>query len=136
MGNLVSLLEQELVDCDVNSGNQGCSGGFTKKAFSFIKDTGLSTGEDHPYKGSDGTCDADKLKTRAVNISGYEREYPSIMRKAYKPQLLTNPSMLQSMLAVMLFNSILYLHWSLWKYQPWSHRSRAMGKIVVKSTGL
>ncbi|KAM1011724.1 hypothetical protein ACFX13_047800 [Malus domestica] len=72
-GNLVSLSEQELVDCDVNSGNQGCSGGFMEKAFSFIKDNGLSTEEDYPYKGLQGTCDEDKLKRRAVNISGYER---------------------------------------------------------------
>lgn len=42
-----------------------------EKAFSFIKDNGLSTEEDYPYTGSDGTCDDDKLKKSVVNISGY-----------------------------------------------------------------
>ncbi|KAL0552602.1 hypothetical protein IC582_011720 [Cucumis melo] len=35
-GKLMSLSEQKLVDCDVTSGNQECSGGYIYKALEFI----------------------------------------------------------------------------------------------------
>lgn len=71
-GNLVSLSEQELVDCDVTSNNQGCNGGYMEDAFEFIKKNGgLTTEKDYPYQGIDGTCDTAKIKQHAVTISGY-----------------------------------------------------------------
>ncbi|XP_062021130.1 senescence-specific cysteine protease SAG39-like [Rosa rugosa] len=48
-GKLVSLSEKELVDCDVHTGNQGCSGGYMENAFDYIKKYGLTTQEDYPY---------------------------------------------------------------------------------------
>ncbi|XP_027345625.1 zingipain-2-like [Abrus precatorius] len=73
LGKLVSLSEQELVDCDVDNGNQGCEGGLMEKAFTFIKENGgLTTAKDYPYKGVDGTCNREKTKHHVVNISGYE----------------------------------------------------------------
>jgi KDEL-tailed cysteine endopeptidase len=73
-GNLVSLSEQELMDCDINTGNEGCSGGYMDKAFEFIKKNGgLTTEEDYPYKGEDGTCDKEKENNHAVTISSYEK---------------------------------------------------------------
>lgn len=71
-GKLVSLSEQELVDCDVNTGNQGCNGGYMENAFDYIKKHGLTTQEDYPYTGSDGICNKAKQKNYAVKISGYE----------------------------------------------------------------
>lgn len=71
-GNLVSLSEQELVDCDVNNGNQGCQGGLMETAFTFIsKNGGLTTEKDYPYEGVDGTCNMEKAGNHAVSISGY-----------------------------------------------------------------
>ncbi|PON41960.1 Cysteine Protease [Parasponia andersonii] len=72
-GNLVSLSEQELVDCDVISGNQGCNGGYMDRAFEFVRRNGLTTEGNYPYRGSDGTCESIKVKDRRVTISGYER---------------------------------------------------------------
>lgn len=72
-GKLVSLSEQELVDCDVNDGNQGCKGGFMNKAFEFIKmNGGITTESDYPYNGKDDPCQKAKTKDHAATISGYE----------------------------------------------------------------
>ncbi|KDP26711.1 hypothetical protein JCGZ_17869 [Jatropha curcas] len=70
-GELVSLSEQELVDC--SSANHGCDGGLMEQAFKFIKKIGGITAETtYPYTARDGSCDSNKMNAPVVQIDGYE----------------------------------------------------------------
>ncbi|KAH9303444.1 hypothetical protein KI387_015027, partial [Taxus chinensis] len=72
-GNLTSLSEQELVDCNTPS-NQGCNGGVMDIAFKFIiNNGGIDTEEDYPYESEDGHCNKTRQKnSKVVSIDGYE----------------------------------------------------------------
>ncbi|EPS67582.1 cysteine endopeptidase 1, partial [Genlisea aurea] len=70
-GNLISLSEQELVDC-ATSDNYGCSGGYMDNAFEFIiQNGGIDSEADYPYTAQDGTCNKTKEANKVVKIDGY-----------------------------------------------------------------
>lgn len=56
-GKIISLSEQQLVDCAKAFNNFGCSGGLPSQAFEYIKyNGGLDTEEAYPYTAKDGVC--------------------------------------------------------------------------------
>ncbi|KAH7666328.1 Fruit bromelain protein [Dioscorea alata] len=70
---LVSLSEQELVDCDISGSSSGCSGGFMTQAFDFVQqNNGLTGDANYPYTGVQGQCNKTKVLTNPlVAIKGY-----------------------------------------------------------------
>ncbi|KAL3505341.1 hypothetical protein ACH5RR_035182 [Cinchona calisaya] len=75
-GSLVSLSEQELIDCD-RSYNNGCGGGLMDYSYEFVvKNGGIDTEEDYPFQGLERTCNNNKLKRHVVTIDGY-KDVPS-----------------------------------------------------------
>ncbi|XP_038633411.1 procathepsin L-like isoform X2 [Scyliorhinus canicula] len=68
-GQLISLSEQNLVDCD--SGNDGCNGGTLWKAFHYVKENGINSEKTYPYTGqSNLQCKFQRNKI-AARINGY-----------------------------------------------------------------
>ena len=62
-GSLISLSEQELVDCDT-SYNMGCNGGLMDYAFQFlIENGGIDSEANYPYKRQGGQWDTNKVYT-------------------------------------------------------------------------
>ncbi|XP_020578327.1 oryzain alpha chain-like [Phalaenopsis equestris] len=89
-GELISLSEQELVDCDTSS-NQGCNGGLMDDAFEFIiKNGGIDSEEDYPYRGRGGRCDSYRKNARVVSIDSYE-DVPVNNEKALQKALANQP---------------------------------------------
>jgi C1A family cysteine protease len=75
-GNLVSLSEQQFVDCDTV--DSGCSGGLMDNAFTFAKSNAICTEASYPYKATRGTCAAASCTVGLAKgtVTGYKDVSP------------------------------------------------------------
>lgn len=79
-GNLVSLSEQQVVDCDKQCDptyydvcDSGCRGGLMNNVINYVMSAGgLSLETDYPYKGVGGTCKFSENSKIAASVASYE----------------------------------------------------------------
>ncbi|XP_041993993.1 cysteine proteinase COT44-like [Salvia splendens] len=72
--NLISLSPQEILDCNLGIGDQGCRSGCMEKVYEFaVLNGGISSEEDCPYKGKQSMCNPITARKIAARITGYVR---------------------------------------------------------------
>jgi C1A family cysteine protease len=70
-GSLLSLSEQQLVDCSTQ--NSGCNGGSMALAITFESGTNMASEASYPYKAADGSCKSSFTTAIAKGgITGYK----------------------------------------------------------------
>jgi len=80
-GELVSFSEEQLVECNIGTGNMGCQGGLQSTAYEYYE-TGIDAmlEDKYPYTsggGSSGDCKYDASEATNVTVSAYTNVTPS-----------------------------------------------------------
>jgi len=74
-GYLISLSEQQLVDCSRSFGNQGCGGGLMNEGFKYVVENGICPESVYPYTATDGTCQT--CNSSPISVSSFKDVAPS-----------------------------------------------------------
>lgn len=69
---LLTLSEQQLVDCSGSFGNNGCNGGLMDNAFKYMEKFGITSELQYPYKAEDGKCNESQVIAAASVLSYHD----------------------------------------------------------------
>ncbi|RZB40822.1 cathepsin L [Asbolus verrucosus] len=69
---LVSLSEQNLVDCSFDYNNDGCNGGSMINGYEYVHYNGIESEKEYPYKGVSDSCMFEQALS-VTSLSGYYR---------------------------------------------------------------
>ncbi|XP_076470311.1 cathepsin L-like peptidase isoform X2 [Babylonia areolata] len=76
-GRLMSLSEQNLMDCSFTEGNVGCRGGTMNAAFIYVhKNKGIDTEQSYPYEGKNDGC-----RFRTSDVGATDNGYVNVAPK-------------------------------------------------------
>ncbi len=70
-GKLISMSEQQLVDCNTNV--HGCSGGNMSSSFTYFETNHPMTESAYPYTATNGTCKYNASSNTGVKCTGYTK---------------------------------------------------------------
>ncbi|KAJ0463846.1 putative actinidain [Helianthus annuus] len=68
-GKLMSLSEQQLIDCNRNDASGGCNGGNKENSFAYIVKNGINNETGYPYHAADETCISANEAAQPVSVS-------------------------------------------------------------------
>ena len=75
-GELISLSEQQLIDCSIAYGDLGCNGGLMDNAFKYAIDHGMCSEDQDPYEAASDHCiNCDTVATfdNCVDVTNYNQ---------------------------------------------------------------
>eukprot|EP00158_Paraphelidium_tribonemae_P008055 Partr_v1_DN28450_c2_g2_i8_m41818 putative cathepsin len=81
-GELLSVSEQQLVDCSRSYGEHGCRGGLMDGAFQYVIDHGICIEQDYPYESLEGVCKRCKSKVHVDSFVDVPRKNENALRTA------------------------------------------------------
>lgn len=73
----ILLSEQQLVDCTVTYGNNGCNGGLVEYAYHYAENVAMDTETEYPYKAANGKCHSVTGDVKLSNFKEVQRFNPN-----------------------------------------------------------